>query len=194
MNFYEALLLALALCVDSLAVSTTSALKSKLSYRRGVLLAFTFALFQGGFPLLGAMLGGAFEKLVASVDHWVAFGLLLLVGGKMIWDAFQGDDNDKALDLSRYWVICTLAVATSIDAFVVGIGFGLDTASRQDVSGLSSVGVCVVIAGVTFLAAMTGVALGKRNIPIPDKWAGVVAGIVLIGLGAKTLVEHLCGW
>ncbi|MCR5423444.1 MAG: manganese efflux pump MntP family protein [Bacteroidales bacterium] len=194
MNFYEALLLALALCVDSLAVSTTSALKSKLSYRRGVLLAFTFALFQGGFPLLGAMLGGAFEKLVASVDHWVAFGLLLLVGGKMIWDAFQGDDNDKALDLSRYWVICTLAVATSIDAFVVGIGFGLDTASRQDVSGLSSVGVCVVIAGVTFLAAMAGVVLGKRNIPIPEKWAGVLAGVVLIGLGVKTLLEHLCGW
>jgi putative Mn2+ efflux pump MntP len=194
MNFYEALLLALALCVDSLAVSTTSALKSKLSYRRGVLLAFTFALFQGGFPLLGAMLGGAFEKLVASVDHWVAFGLLLLVGGKMIWDAFQGDDNDKALDLSRYWVICTLAVATSIDAFVVGIGFGLDTASRQDAGGLTSMGICAVIAVVTFLAAMAGVVLGKRNIPIPDKWAGVVAGIVLIGLGAKTLVEHLCGW
>ena len=194
MNFYEALLLALALCVDSLAVSTTSALKSKLSYRRGVLLAFTFALFQGGIPLLGAMLGGAFEKLVASVDHWVAFGLLLLVGGKMIWDAFLGDDNDKALDLSHYWVICTLAVATSIDAFVVGIGFGLDTASRQDAGGLTSMGICAVIAMVTFLAAMAGVVLGKRNIPIPDKWAGVVAGIVLIGLGAKTLVEHLCGW
>lgn len=194
MRIYEALLLALALCVDSLVVSTTSALKTKLSYRRGVLLSLTFALFQGGFPLLGSLLGSAFEKLVASVDHWIAFGLLLLVGGKMIWDAFRNGDDDHVLDLSRYWVICTLAVATSIDAFVVGIGFGLDSASRQDVSGLSSVGVCVVIAGVTFLAAMTGVALGKRNIPIPEKWAGVLAGVVLIGLGVKTLLEHLCGW
>lgn len=185
MAFFESVLLALALCVDSLVVSTTSALKTKLSYRRGLLLAFTFALFQGGFPLVGALLGSACEHFIDSIDHWVAFGLLFLVGGKMIVDAFKGDEDDSVLDLSRYWVICSLAVATSIDALVVGVGLGLRYKVGQ------CVGVCAVIGMMTFLAAMLGVFLGKRNVPIPEKTASIIAGVVLIGLGAKTLLEHL---
>jgi len=180
-------LLALALCVDTLAVSTTSAFKSKFSYRRGLLLAATFGVFQGGFPLIGALVGNVCERFIASVDHWVAFGLLFLVGGKMILDAFKKEEDEKTLDLSRFWVICTLAVATSIDAFVVGIGFGLNS------SVLESVGTCSILAIVTFLVAMIGVYLGKRNIPIPEKAATIIAGVVLIGLGTHTLLEHLIG-
>ena len=80
MFLVEALLLALALCVDSFVVSTTSAFKSKMPYARGLLLAFVLALFQGLFPLLGALLGGAFKEVASAVDHWIAFGLLLLGG------------------------------------------------------------------------------------------------------------------
>ena len=155
-----------------------------MRWKRGVLLAFTFALFQGGFPLLGALLGGAFKEVIDAVDHWIAFGLLSLVGLKMIWDAFHPDDNQEHTDISRYWVICTLAIATSIDAFVVGIGFGLSFTLAQ------SIFTCLIISIVTFLASLLGVYLGKRNVPIPEKWAIVLAGIVLIGLGMKTLIEH----
>lgn len=181
----ETLLLALALCVDSLVVSTTSAFKSKMTYRHGVLMAVIFALFQGGFPFLGALLGVAFKDLVASVDHWVAFGLLLFVGGKMIVDALRNAPDDKQLDISKVGVLCLLGVATSIDAFVVGIGLGLDNELPQIVF------IVVTIAVVTFLVSMLGVVLGKRNIPIPERIASIVAGLVLIGLGTYTLIEHL---
>lgn len=181
----ETLLLALALCVDSLVVSTTSAFKSKMTYRHGVLMAVIFALFQGGFPFLGALLGVAFKDLIASVDHWVAFGLLLFVGGKMIVDALRNAPDDKQLDISKTGVLCLLGIATSIDAFVVGIGLGLDNELPQIVF------IVVTIAVVTFLVSMLGVVLGKRNIPIPERIASIVAGLVLIGLGAYTLIEHL---
>ena len=92
MSLLESFLIALALSVDSLVVSTTSAFKSKMPYRKGLLMAVVFAVFQGGFPLLGALLGGAFKDFVDGFDHWIAFGLLLLVGGKMIWDTLKGDD------------------------------------------------------------------------------------------------------
>lgn len=184
MNFWEALLLALALCVDSLVVSTSCALKNKMSYRRGLLVAATFALFQGGFPLIGALLGETFHAVIAAVDHWIAFGLLSLVGVKMIWDALRSSEEDCRMDVSRYWVIVTLAIATSIDAFVVGIGFGLNSALPQILT------TCLLIAAVTFLATLCGIFLGKRRIPIPEKWAGILAGLVLIGLGVKTLWEH----
>lgn len=184
MKPWESILLALALCVDSLAVSTTCTLRSKTRWSRGMLLAFTFALFQGGFPLLGALLGKAFKEVIDVVDHWIAFALLSLVGIKMIWDAFHPDDDRGHTDISRYGVICTLAVATSIDAFVVGIGFGMGYTLAQ------SVLTCLIISVVTFLASLSGVFLGKRNVPIPDKWASMLAGITLIGLGVKTLIEH----
>lgn len=186
----KSFLLGLALCVDSLVVSTTSAFKTRLSYRRGFLLAVIFGLFQGGFPLIGALIGDVCERFISSVDHWVAFGLLLLVGGKMIIDAFKDEANDTVLDLSRIWVICTLAIATSIDAFVVGIGFGIDNSN----SPLQSFFTCIIIALVTFLVSFIGVFLGKRNIPIHEKWATIIAGTVLIGLGIHTLLEHLIGF
>lgn len=183
--FIETLLLAFALCVDSLVVSTTSAFKSKMTYRHGMLMAAIFAFFQGGFPFLGALLGVAFKELIASVDHWVAFGLLLFVGGKMIVDALRDAPEDKQLDVSKVGVLCLLGIATSIDAFVVGIGLGLDRDLPQIIF------VIAVIAAVTFLVSMLGVVLGKRNIPIPERIASVVAGLVLIGLGTYTLIEHL---
>lgn len=184
MNFVSSILLALALCVDSLVVSTTCAAKSKMTYQRGLILALVFALFQGGFPLIGALIGSACQTLIESIDHWIAFGLLALIGVKMIVDAFhEGDDNSK-MDVSRLWVLCTLGIATSIDAFVVGIGFGLNS------SLIDILFTVLIITVVTFMAAMLGVFFGKQNIPIPEKWATIIAGIVLIGLGVKTLFEH----
>lgn len=187
MSLIEAFILALVLSVDSLVVSATSALKTKLSYRRGVLLASTFAVFQGAFPLLGALIGTVCLRFISAIDHWVAFGLLLIVGLNMLINAFRENEEENALNLSRFWVICTLAVATSIDAFVVGISFGLSYTVIQSIS------TCAIISIVTFMISMIGIYLGKRDIPISEKKATILAGLVLIGLGTQTLLEHLLG-
>ena len=184
MFLVEAFLLALALCVDSFVVSTTSAFKSKMPYARGLLLALVLALFQGLFPLLGALLGGAFKDVVSALDHWIAFGLLLLVGGKMIWDAFHGGEDVEVLDVTRFGTMCLLGVATSIDAFVVGIGFGLSSTLWETLVTV------LIIFFVTLIVSLVGVSLGKRNIPVPERVASVMAGVVLIGLGTYTLLEH----
>lgn len=181
----EAILLALALCVDSLAVSTTAAFTSQFSWRRGLLLAVTFAVFQGLLPLIGALIGNVCEQFVASVDHWIAFGLLAVVGGRMIWESFHPDDDIKKTNLADFRMIVLMAIATSIDAFVVGIGFGLNQTMSVILITVA------IIAIVTFLVSLTGVALGRRKIPIPEQWVTRVAGFVLILLGTHTLIEHL---
>lgn len=183
--FIESILLALALCVDSLVVSTTSSFRSKMTVRRGMLMALIFAIFQGGFPFLGALLGIAFKGPFEAIDHWIAFFLLLFVGGKMIIDVLRDKPEEKQMDLSRIRVLCLLGVATSIDAFVVGIGLGLDNT-------LASIIATVLIIGVvTFIVSLIGWFLGSRNIPVPGRLATILAGLVLIGLGTYTLFEHL---
>lgn len=184
-NLQFSILLALALCVDSFVVATTCAFRSKMSYRTGLTMALTFALFQGGFPLLGALLGSAFHAFIAAIDHWVAFGLLLAVGGKMLFDAIRNAPREEQLDVSRFSVLCLLATATSIDAFVVGIGLGLDNTFNSIILTV------IIIALMTFLVSLLGLFLGKRNVPIPERLATALAGLVLMVLGTYTLFEHL---
>lgn len=190
MGFVEALLLALALCVDSLVVSTTTAFRSKMTYRRGILMALIFGLCQGAFPLAGALIGDVARTFIEAVDHWVAFGLLAFIGGKMIWDGVKRkEDDDASAHLSIFHSLLStfflLGIATSIDAFAVGIGLGLD-------NPMSTVfWVIALIGAVTFVVSMVGVYLGKRNIPVPERTANIIAGLVLIGLGVKILLEHL---
>ena len=185
MSIVESLLLALALCVDSLVVSTTSAFRSKMTFRRGMLMALVFGFCQGFFPLLGALLGIAFKGPLEAVDHWVAFFLLLVVGGKMIVDVVRNKPDEEQMDLSKTGVLFLLGVATSIDAFVVGIGLGMG-------SGFADVMFTVSVIGLTtFVVSLLGWFLGSRRIPVPERTATVIAGLVLIGLGVYTLIEHL---
>lgn len=183
--FIESVLLALALCVDSLVVSTTSSFRSKMTLRRGFLMAAIFALFQGGFPFLGALLGMAFKGPLEAIDHWVAFFLLIIVGGKMIVDVLRDKPDEEQLDLSKTSVLCLLGIATSIDAFVVGIGLGFDRTL------ISVVFTTLIIFALTFIVSLIGWFLGSRNIPVPERMASILAGLVLIGLGTYTLIEHL---
>lgn len=190
MSFIEALILSLALCVDSLVVSTTTAFRSKMSWRQGFLMAFVFGLCQGGFPLAGAIIGDVARSFIEAVDHWVAFGLLAFIGGKMILDGIKNGEEKEESEklsalhspLSTYFL---LGVATSIDAFAVGIGLGLDNPIP------TVLWIVAVIAAVTMLVSLLGVYLGKRNIPVPERTANIIAGLVLIGLGVKILLEHL---
>ena len=182
--------MAMALCVDSLVVSTTTSFRSKMPWSRGILMAIVFGLCQGGFPLLGALIGDVARSFIEAVDHWVAFVLLAFVGGKMIVDAARtghdtAQEHDERANGDSPLQFFLLGVATSIDAFAVGIGLGLDNA-------LSTVlWVVALIAAVTMLVSLVGVYLGKRNIPIPERTATFIAGLVLVGLGVKILLDHL---
>ena len=186
MTIVEALLLSLSLCVDSLVVSATTAFHSKVSYRRGILMALIFGLCQGLFPLLGALIGDVARSFIEAVDHWVAFGLLLFVGGKMIVDGLRnkGEEAPQRTVVNPSTMVL-LGIATSIDAFAVGIGMGLEH-TMSDV--LWAVG---MIGGTTVIVSLVGVYLGRRNIPVPERTATILAGVVLIGLGVKILLEHL---
>lgn len=190
MGFIEALLLALALCVDTLVVSATTAFKDKMPWRRGVLMALILGFCQFTFPLLGAVIGDVARAFIEAVDHWVAFGLLAFIGGKMIVDGIRGEEGEeqKKVVVGRRSLIATyflLGVATSIDGLAVGIGLGLD----QPMSTV--LWVVAVVGVVTFVVSIIGIFLGKRNIPVPERTANIIAGVVLIGLGVKILLEHL---
>ena len=186
MNIIETLLLSLSLCVDSLVVSSTTAFHSKISYRRGLALALVFGLCQGAFPMLGALVGDVSRTFIEAVDHWVAFGLLAVVGGKMIVDGIrhkeEGEIKHSVVTLGTMFL---LGVATSIDAFAVGIGLGLEHPLTTVVWTVLAIG------ATTFLVSIVGVYLGKKNIPVPERTATIIAGVVLVGLGAKILAEHL---
>ena len=187
MTIVEAILLSLSLCVDSLVVSTTTAFHSKISFRRGALMAAVFGLCQGAFPLAGALIGDVARAFIEAVDHWVAFGLLLMVGGKMILDAIRNreEPENRKRPVVDVGTMFLLGVATSIDAFAVGIGMGLEHTMGD---GLWTV---AMIGGVTFAVSLLGVHLGRHNIPVPERTATILAGVVLIGLGTRILLEHL---
>ena len=185
MSIIESLILAFALCADTLAVSAASGLKYNMSKRRWLMLASILALFQGLFPMLGAIIGVVSEKFISAVDHWIAFGLLLSVGAKMIFDAFTNHNDEKKLDIANIGTMCILGVATSIDAFAVGIGFGLNSTFIQSAT------TCAIITGVTFLVAIMGICIGRSGRHISQRWSGLVAGLVLISIGCKILIEHL---
>lgn len=188
MNWIDAILLSLSLCVDSLVVSATTAFHSKISLRRGFAMALVFGLCQGGFPLLGALIGDVSRVFIEAVDHWVAFGLLLFVGGKMIIDGLRHKEQaeeGKQRAVVTLGTMFLLGVATSIDAFAVGIGLGLDQPMGTVLWVVATIGLCTVA------ASLVGSHLGRKNIPVPERTATLIAGIVLVGLGTKILLEHL---
>ena len=137
--------------------------------------------------MAGALIGDVARSFIGAVDHWVAFGLLALIGGKMIIDGIRNKEDEKTSSsvhtpLLTYFL---LGVATSIDAFAVGIGLGLQEPLMRVLWIVATIG------AVTMAVSLVGVYLGKRNIPVPERTATIIAGVVLIGLGVKILLEHL---
>lgn len=184
MSFLTLLLVAVGLSADAFAVSLGKGLQMKRLSAQGVLaLALTFGLFQGLMPVLGWAVATGFSDYVTSVDHWIAFVLLAAIGGKMIWEALQDDDEeDDAGGRVPFGELMVLGVATSIDALAVGISFAfLD---------VSVAGAAVLIGVVTFVLSGVGVWLGHRAGVRFRGPAEIVGGLVLIGIGLKILLEH----
>lgn len=184
MTITELLLLSVGLAADAFAVSLCRGLAMKrLDGRRALLIAFFFGGFQALMPLAGWLLGSSFAGAIAAWDHWVAFLLLALIGGKMIKESFSGGEEKDADDF-RVRALLLLAVATSIDALAVGITFAV----LEDVNVLFSAS---VIGIVTFLLSLCGVIAGNRFGARFRGKAELIGGVILVGIGAKILLEGL---
>ena len=184
MGVLELMLIAVGLSMDAFAVSICKGLAmERATIKNGLIVGLWFGVFQGLMPLLGYLLGDAFGVYIVAFDHWIAFGLLAIIGGKMIYESFQDSeekDDDASLSVS---VMLLLAIATSIDAFAVGITFAL----LPSVNILLAVG---LIGLITFALSAAGVWLG-RIFGGTGTWAARLGGVILVGIGVKILVEHL---
>lgn len=187
MNLIDIILIALGLAMDCFAVSIACGIVFKRFRLWPILrIAFLFGLFQGVMPLIGWYAGSTFNQYIQHIDHWIAFGILLALGVKMIVEHFKDDEDcceASKKDPTRLLVVLTLAFATSIDALAVGLSFAFLDSEPFTPS--------IIIAWVTFLISILGLVLGSKyahKLHIP---AELLGGIVLIGIGVKILIEHL---
>ncbi len=182
----ELVMIAVGLSMDAFAVSLCKGLcMKKLRYGHAAVIALFFGSFQMAMPLLGWLLGTQFTRYVTPLDHWVAFGLLGFIGGKMIWEAVRGKPAEEC-DIDErihYRELFVLAIATSIDALAVGITFAF---LQTDIWAAAS-----VIGAITFAISFAGVAIGHRFGTKLQNKAEIGGGIVLILIGVKILAEHL---
>ena len=184
MSFIELLLIAIGLSMDAFSVSICKGLTTKrFSWRMALICGLWFSLFQMLMPLIGYFLGSQFRQLIESVDHWIAFGLLLLIGANMIREALSNEEENADNGTLDFKTMFLLAIATSIDALAVGVSFAC-----IQVKIWSSV---LVIGITTFLFSVLGVKIGNVFGSKFEKSAQIIGGIILILIGLKILLEHL---
>jgi len=187
-SVFTILLTAAGLAMDALAVSISSGLGLREHrQRRALKMAAFFGGFQAIMPAVGYALGVTFREWVAAADHWIAFGLLAAIGGKMIHESMSnGGDASRRTDPFSTRTLTLLAIATSIDALAVGISFSLLETSLALTAGL--------IGAVTFAFCYPAVLFGRLAGDRFASHAERAGGLVLIGIGLKILVEHTLGW
>ena len=184
MDLITIIIIAFGLAMDAFVVSIVSGGAHKhLRVKHALQIAFFFGGFQAFMPLIGSLAGLSLKEYIADYDHWVAFGLLIAVGGKMIYESFRIESVEKNLDPSKLFVLLALSVATSIDALAIGITLSLIT---------SSIFTAVTIIGlVTFMLSYLGIFIGKKFGHFFENKIEAIGGLILIGLGIKILFEHL---
>ncbi|MBQ8348325.1 MAG: manganese efflux pump [Ruminococcus sp.] len=185
MGILELILLSVGLAMDAFSVSVCKGLNmKKLSLKNGAVIALFFGVFQAGMPLIGYFLGSRFADFISSFSHWVAFILLAVIGGKMVFEAVHGGDDDESGEFSlKIGELFILAVATSIDALAVGIVFV--AAKVNLILSVSMIGI------ITFLLSFAGVIIGHKFGSRFEKKAEIAGGIILILIGLKLLLDGL---
>ena len=183
MSIVEILLIGIGLSMDAFSVSICKGLTTKrFSWKMALTCGLWFGFFQALMPMIGYFLGAQFQQFIEAYDHWIAFGLLVLIGANMIREALFGKDEDSSASLD-FKTMLLLAIATSIDALAVGVSFAC-----IQVRLWSSV---LIIGLTTFLFSIIGVKIGNVFGSKFEKSAGIVGGIILILIGLKILLEHL---
>lgn len=183
MGLWELFVIAVGLSMDAFAVAICKGLSvGKMRPKHALICGLWFGVFQALMPLIGYSLGTTFGRFIESFDHWVAFALLVLIGGNMIREALSKDEEEIDASFSPR-AMFPLAIATSIDALAVGVTFAL-----LDVHIVPAVS---FIGCVTFVFSALGVKIGNIFGTKYKKPAEIVGGTVLILMGIKILLEHL---
>ena len=183
MGLIELFLIAVGLSMDAFAVSVCKGLAMpKCTFKKAAIVGLWFGGFQALMPAIGYILGAQFQEAIASIDHWIAFVLLALIGGNMIHEALDTDEEeaDASLDVKTMFL---LAVATSIDALAIGITFAF--LKVNIIPAVCFIGI------VTFIISFAGVKIGNVFGARYKNKAEIVGGVILILLGLKILLEHL---
>lgn len=184
LGFATVLITAIGLSADCFAVAVSISISEReLSFRKLFRFPLSFGLFQAGMLALGWLAGHTIVGLISSYDHWVAFGLLAFIGGRMIWESFHGIEERSDRDITRWFTLLALSVATSIDSLAAGLSYAF-----------LNVGVLMaaVTTGLTtFFITIFGHFIGTRVGALVEKWADIAGGIILILIGVRILLEHL---
>jgi len=184
MSFLSTFFLATGLAMDAFAVSITGGIVStRVNFFYAFKFAIFFAIFQMLMPLVGWWLGQSASKYIEQYDHWVAFILLLAIGGKMIYESFQNKEDCKPINFNKLSVLFFLAIAVSIDALIAGISLSF---LRIDIMK-----VIINIGIITFFLSLAGVKIGKLLGYIIEKYAELAGGIILIIIGFRLLISHI---
>lgn len=183
MGILELFLIAVGLSMDAFAVSICKGLSvQRLELKHALLAGAYFGGFQALMPTIGYLLGTQFEHLIVSIDHWIAFALLLFIGGNMIKESREEEDDELDDDFSVKAMLL-LAIATSIDALAMGVTFAF---LRVDI-----VAAVLFIGCITFVCSAAGVKIGHAFGARFKSKAELVGGVILILMGFKILLEHL---
>ncbi len=189
MSFLTIFLTGVGLAMDAFVVSLTQGMALKgdsgdsKHIKLAVKLAAYFGIFQAIMPLIGWFLGRYFEKYILSFDDYIAFALLLIVGGKMLYDSLKGGDEEDVKSDLKHKQIIALAVATSIDALAVGVSFAFLNVS---------IGSAAIIIGLTtFVLCFIAVLLGKKIGGFFQKYAEIAGGVILILMALNILVQNI---
>ena len=181
--WFDIFVIAVGVSMDAFAVSVCKGLvMKKFDLRKAIICGIYFGRFQALMPVAGYYLAASFESLVVSIDHWIAFILLAIIGGNMIREALSGE-QESVTDEVGFKEMLILAIATSIDALAVGVTFAF---LQMNLWGAIS-----LIGVTTFCFSVAGVALGRKFGLWLGNRAQIVGGIILISIGTKILLEHL---
>ncbi len=185
MGFLSVFVIAIGLSADCFAVALSGSIAIKtLNFFKVFRTSLAFGLFQALLPVLGWLVGRTVVDLMAEYDHWVAFLLLVVVGGRMVWESFRlKSDHSEITDITKGFLLLTLSVATSIDALAVGLSFAF--LEVNIVLASSTIGV------VAFVVTAIGFLLGRKVGKLVGKRAEAVGGIILIGIGLRILLSHI---
>lgn len=184
MSFLTVIFIAFGLAMDAFAVSVASGIAIKnLKINHALKIALSFGLFQAFMPLVGWLAGLGLRDLISGFDHWVAFGLLSVIGCKMIYESFRIESAEREFNPLNAYVLLILSIATSIDALAVGLSFG--------VLKVLIVKPVLIIGSVTFVLSLLGIFIGKKVGHFFERHIETAGGLLLIGIGLKILIEHL---
>lgn len=184
-DFTSVFIIAVGLSADCFAVALSNSISQKtFSFLQSLRLPLLFGIFQSFMAVIGWLAGRSVIEFISGYDHWLAFGLLVIIGVRMIWQSFRDRDEDRGKKNMASWLILiTLSIATSIDSLAVGLSFAF-------------VEFNIVIASITigvtaFIITLIGILIGKRVGVLVGERAETIGGIILIIIGLRILLEHI---